>query len=153
MDEYEKQVQTLESVDPLISTYRQAGQKNSAAPSGGLTLQGPGAKNIFGPVTNMRAVFGGSYLACLRRGHLQLSNTFTRGPAPEIASNDSHHILGNFVGINFRIRSLVSSLEFFAQLHFCVYTIYKYLLSTNSYIYIYIHIYIYIYIYNLINNS
>ena len=99
MDEYEKQVQTLESVDPLISTYRQAGQKNSAAPSGGLTLQGPGAKNIFGPVTNMRAVFGGSYLACLRRGHLQLSNT--RGPAPEIALNYSHHILGNFVVLTF----------------------------------------------------
>ena len=28
MDEFEKQVQTLESVYPLISKYRQAGQKN-----------------------------------------------------------------------------------------------------------------------------
>ena len=27
MDEFEKQVQTLESVHPLISKYRQAGQK------------------------------------------------------------------------------------------------------------------------------
>ena len=32
MDEFEKQVQTLESVHPLISKYRQAGWKNSTAP-------------------------------------------------------------------------------------------------------------------------
>ena len=33
MDEFEKQVQTLETVHPLISKYRQTGRKNSAAPS------------------------------------------------------------------------------------------------------------------------